>query len=173
MRHPAPIKNPYFTADKELKDIRLALDLSFGRRKGGHWSWHPDGKRLVGYATTAEKKNQFSVCTVNYDGTDFKKISDHDSGGHVSICPTDYHLLLTDESTNPGRVVFINLTTDTEIGSYILPRVNGEKEVRGRNPMRVCHHPVFSSDGKTVIVNIMSGNYAQICEVDTIGRSKE
>jgi len=171
--HKEPILCYIFTADKELKDIRLALDLSFGRRKGGHWSWHPDGKRLVGYATTAEKKDQFSVCTVNYDGTDFKKISDHDSGGHVSICPTDYHLLLTDESTNPGRVVFINLTTDTEVGSYILPRVNGEKEVRGRNPMRVCHHPVFSGDGKTVIVNTMFGNHAQICEVDTIGRSKE
>ncbi len=162
-----------FTADKELKDIHLALDLSFDGPRGGHWSWHPDGKQLIGYATTEDNTNKFSVCTVNYDGTEFKKISNHSSGGHVSVCPTDYNLMLTDESTNPGRVVFIDIPTDTEVGSYSLPRVNGEKETPGRNPLRVCHHPIFSSDGKKVIVNTLPGENALLCELDTIFKAEK
>ena len=81
--------------------------------------------------------------------------------------------MLTDESTNPGRVVFIDIPTDTEVGSYTLPRVNGEKETPGRNPLRVCHHPIFSSDGKKVIVNTLPGENALLCELDTIFKAEK
>ena len=157
-----------FTADRDFKNIHLALDFSFGKMNGVHWSWHPDGVQLIGYATADENSKKLSVCTVKYDGTEFKKISDHSSGGHVSVCPTDYNLLLTDEPSNPGRIVFIDIPSDEETGSYILPRVNGEKEFAERSFLKVCHHPVFSPDGKKVIVNTLSGEKAVLCEVDTI-----
>ena len=158
-----------FTADREFKDIHLALDLSFGRT-GVHWGWHPDGEHLVGYGPSPEDSSKRCLCTVKYDGTEFKKISKHNSGGHPSISPADHNLLVTDEGTIPGRIVFIDLTTDTEIGSYTLPRVNGPVEPVGRNPFRVCHHPVFNRDATKVLVNTLPGKYATLCELDVINR---
>jgi len=159
-----------FTADKDFKELHLVMDLSFGRR-GVHWGWHPDGEHLVGYGPDPEDPTKMCLCTVRYDGTEHRKISKHCSGGHPSICPTDYNLAVTDEGTSPGRVVFIDLTTDTETGSYTLPRTYGDPIPPGRNPFRVCHHPVFTADGSKVLVNTLPGRNAVLCELDTIGRS--
>lgn len=160
-----------FTADKDFKEIHLAMDLSFGKR-GVHWSWHPDGIHLIGYGPDPEDPTKMCLCTVRYDGTERRKISRHCSGGHPSVCPTDYNLVVTDEGTAPGRVVFIDLTTDTETGSYTLPRTYGEVVPPGRNPFRVCHHPVFTADGSKVLVNTLPGQHAVLCELDTIGSRK-
>ncbi len=163
-----------FTADRDLKELHLALDFSFGKMLGVHWSWHPDGEHLVGYATNPDCPEKLCLTTVRYDGTERKKISNHSSGGHPGISPADYQLAVTDEagSKGLGRVVFLDLTDDTEAGCYYLPRINGEKEPPGRNRFRVCHHPVFSPDGKKVIVNTLPGDHAVLCELDVIPRKK-
>lgn len=155
-----------FTADKSLKDIRPALDLSFGRR-GVHWSWHPDGVHLVGYGPDPENDRKTCLAQVAWDGSGYKKISSHASGGHPSISPVDYNLLVTDEG---GRVVFIDLTRDKEVDSFALPNAYGDKIPPGRNPFRVCHHPVFDRDGRTVLVNTLPGKNARLCEIEVKGR---
>lgn len=158
-----------FTADREFKEIHYVLDLSKG---GVHWSFHPDGIHLIGYARDPMDESKTCLCMVKYDGTGFRKISSHNSGGHPSISPTDYNLLVTDENNkNPGRVVFIDLSTDTEIGSYVLPRRIGDNEPKGRNPFRVCHHPVFHPSGRKVLCNILPGRYSMLCELDVPERS--
>jgi hypothetical protein len=159
-----------FTAKKDLTDIRLAYDNSFGKPGVAvHWSWHPDGEHLVGYAACVpDGKN--CVCSVKYDGTEFKKISKHSGTGHPSICPTDYNLLVTDEPGKPGRVVFIDLIKDEEIGWYNLPCMYGDNIPAGRNRYRVCLHPVFSRDGKKIIVNSLPDQNSTVCELDAIQR---
>jgi hypothetical protein len=153
-----------FTSDRSFKDIHLAVDISLGRR-GVHWSWHPDGEHLVGYGPDPDDGSKMCLATVRYDGSDYRRISRHDSGGHPSISPVDYNLAVTDVSSLPGQVVFIDLRDDHIIENVRLPRVNGETEPSGRNPLRVCHHPVFSRDGKTVLVNTLPDKNARLVQL--------
>ncbi|MDF2921731.1 MAG: hypothetical protein K0R57_645 [Paenibacillaceae bacterium] len=154
-----------FTADREFKEIHLAVDLSYGRR-GVHWYWHPDGEHLLGYGPDPEQEGGMCLGSVRYDGSGYKKISAHASGGHPSISPADHNLLVTDESTMPGRVLLIDLREDRVIRSLSLPRVYGAKEPPGRNPFRVCHHPVFSRDGERLLINILPGRHAALAELN-------
>lgn len=154
-----------FTADRDLNEVHLALDLSFDRR-GVHWSWHPDGEHLVGYGPDPEQPDEMCLAQVRYDGTDYQKISKHNSGGHPCISPVNYELVVTDEpGRNPGEVVFIDLKNDKIMQRYQLPRVNRKKEPPGRNPYRVCHHPVFSHDGTRVLINTLPGRLAVVSEI--------
>lgn len=156
-----------FTADREMKNIWLALDLSFSKT-GVHWSWHPDNEHLIGTVSDPEGDDMHKrcICTVKYDGTELKKICSHSGGGHASISPVDYNLLVTDESSNPGKVMFYDIREDKVVKEYILPRVNGEKEPVGRNPFRVCFHPVFTKDGKTILVNTIPEQHAVLCSLE-------
>lgn len=155
-----------FTAKSDLTDIHLALDLSFGR-VGGHWSWHPDGEHLVGYAAYPHKDSNMCICSVKYDGSDFKMLSRHSLGGHPSISPIDYNILMTDENVKPdGRIVFIDIDSDKEFYDVKLPREHGKNVPYGRNRYRICHHPVFSRDGKKVLANFMQGENSLVCEFD-------
>lgn len=155
-----------FTAKADLSDIRLALDLSFDKT-GVHWSFHPDGEHLVGYASHPDNDGKMCLCTVRYDGSDFRMISRHGAGGHPSISPTDYNLLMTDENFRPeGRIVFIDIPTGEEICAYSFPREYGSSVPYGRNPYRICHHPVFSQDGTKVLFNILPGQNSVVCEMD-------
>ncbi|MBW7453106.1 hypothetical protein ACFOLF_03525 [Paenibacillus sepulcri] len=154
-----------FTSDQDMRDVHLALDLSYDR-SGVHWSWHPDGEHLIGYGQDPDDRAKLCVAQVRYDGSGYRKISKHNSGGHPSISPTDYNLLVTDTGGIPGEVVFIDLQTDTVMKSLFLPRTLGESEISGRNPHRVCHHPVFSRDGSRVLVNTLPGRLAVVDEID-------
>lgn len=154
-----------FTADRELRDLHLAVDLSYGR-PGVHWSWHPDGEHLVGYGPVPGDPARMCLAQVRYDGSGYRRISEHRSGGHPSVSPVDPHLLVTDESAIPGAVVFIDLRTDEVVRRILLPRALGTEEPRGRNRQRVCLHPVFSADGRKVIVNTLPGEHAVVCEID-------
>lgn len=40
----------------------------------------------------------------------------------------------------------------------------------GRNPYRVCHHPVFNQNGTKVLCNTLPGKYAKLVEIDVKGR---
>ncbi len=142
------------TADRDFSETHLAVDISFDRR-GVHWGWQADGEHLLGYGPDPDD-GKVCLCGVRHDGTGCRKLSSHASGGHPSTCPANPHLVVTDESSIPGRVVFIDTRTDTEIASCSPGRVFGPTEPPGRNPFRVCHHPVFSSDGRQVLVNTMN-----------------
>lgn len=157
-----------FTADKELKELHLAVDLSYGR-PGVHWSWHPDGEHLIGYGPDPDDTSRLCLAQVRFDGSGYKKISAHQSGGHPSISPTDEHLLATDTGGDPGEVLLIDLRTDRIAGRFLLPRVYGAEEISGRNPFRICHHPVFSRDGKKLLVNTLPDRHAVLYEIDVEG----
>ncbi|NLB42618.1 MAG: hypothetical protein GX815_10260, partial [Clostridiales bacterium] len=155
-----------FTADRSLKEINLALDLSFSRR-GVHWSWHPNGSDLIGYGPDPDNPGKICLAKVHYDGTNYSLISQHASGGHPSISPVNHSLLVTDDtSKQPGEVLFIDLETDCVVKTYTLPRTFGDAIPPGRNPYRICHHPVFSQDGKKLLVNTLPGKLAIICELN-------
>ncbi len=158
-----------FTADRTLKDIRLAVDLSFGRR-GVHWSWQPDGERLIGYGPRPDGAPGTCLAEVRYDGSEYRLLSAAGGGGHPSRSPTDPHLVVTDGyGPAPGEIAFIDTRRDRVIARHSLPRVLGAREEPGRHPRRVCHHPVFRPDGRTVLVNLLPGREACLCEIPAPG----
>jgi hypothetical protein len=160
-----------FTADRDLNDLHLAVDLSFGR-PGVHWSWHPDGEHLIGYGPDPEDESQMCLAQVSYDGRDYRRLSRHASGGHPSVSPADDHLVVTDNTRiNPGEVLFIDTHRDRIVQTYHLPRVYGGEEPPGRNPYRVCHHPVFDREGRKVLVNTLPDRNAVVCEIMAPGAS--
>lgn len=154
-----------FTADKNLKNIELALDISF-ERKGVHWGWQPDGERLIGYGPKPDEPGKISLAEINYDGSGYLALSDHSSGGHPSVSPTDDNLIVTDEKTQDGgAVVFISRSNGQEKARSTLPKFIGNHEPSGRNPERICHHPVFSHDGSRVLCNVLPGRHAELIEI--------
>jgi hypothetical protein len=46
----------------------------------------------------------------------------------------------------------------------------GDNIPAGRNRYRVCLHPVFSRDGKKIIVNSLPDQNSTVCELDAIQR---
>ncbi|MEX2605723.1 MAG: hypothetical protein WD708_00110 [Kiritimatiellia bacterium] len=154
-----------FTSDRDLREIHLAMDLSFGR-SGVHWGWQPDGEHLIGYGPHPET-GKLCLAEVRYDGTGYKWLSDHHSGGHPSVSPADSDVIVTDENAGEsGAVVFISRKTGLEIDRVPLPKFTGEKEQAGRNPYRVCHHPVFNQAGDKILCNSLPADgLARLVEI--------
>ncbi|MFA9480319.1 hypothetical protein ACERK3_18770 [Phycisphaerales bacterium AB-hyl4] len=154
-----------FTADRDMKDIHLALDLSFGRR-GVHWGWQPDNEHLIGYGPHPDDPGRSCLAEVRYDGTGYRMLSEHHSGGHPSVSPADRDLIVTDEGTTAGgAVLFISRSTGAELARVALPKFVGDREPAGRNAQRICHHPVFSHDGTRVLFNTLPGREAVLGEL--------
>lgn len=156
-----------FTADRNLKDIRLALDISFNRR-GVHWAWQPDGERLIGYGPAPNASNQQCLAEVRFDGSGFRKLSDHASGGHPSVCPSNDDLIVTDELASTegcGNVVFLSRKTGECLCVVPMAKYRGATYPLGRSPDRVCHHPVFSPDGERVLCVHLPGRNAELIEL--------
>ena len=154
-----------FTADRDLKDIHLAVDLSFERR-GVHWAWQADNEHLIGYGPDPEDPSRQCLAEVCYDGTGYRKLSDHASGGHPSTSPLDPDLIVTDECTpTGGAVVFLSRRDGREIERIALPKFIGDREAPGRNPLRICHHPVFNHRGDRVLCNTLPGRHAALAEI--------
>jgi hypothetical protein len=154
-----------FTADRSLQEIRPALDLSFGRR-GVHWGWQANGEQLIGYGPRPDDPTRLCLAEVHADGTGYRMVSEHASGGHPSTSPADPNLIVTDEPVpGGGAVVFLSKTTGRETGRVPLPKFLGAQEPPGRNPQRVCHHPVFHHDGTRVLCNSLPGRHAELVEI--------
>jgi len=154
-----------FTADRDLKKIQLALDISFDRR-GVHWSWQADDEHLIGYGPDPDRPGQQCLAEVRHDGTGYRKLSDHASGGHPSTSPLDPDLIVTDEGTpTGGAVVFIDRRDGREVSRVALPKFHGDHEPPGRNPRRICHHPVFNRAGDRVLCNTLPGTHAELVEI--------
>jgi hypothetical protein len=161
-----PKINSIFTADRSLGDIRLALDLSFGLR-GVHWSWQGDNENLIGYGPTPDDPTGMCLAEVRHDGTGYRWLSDHRSSGHPSTSPTDSDLIVTDEHIpGKGAVVFLSKKNGTEVGRVELPKYIGASEPPGRNPNRICHHPVFNRSGDRVLCNSLPGREAVMVEIE-------
>lgn len=149
-----------FTADRALQEIHLAVDIS-DERRGVHWGWHPDGVHLIGYGPDPENPRQMCLAQVAYDGSDYRRLSRYASGGHPSVSPANPHLLVSDDTRgSPGEIVFIDTRSDQVVERISLPRVFGEQEPAGRNPYRICHHPVFAPDGRSLLANTLPGRLA-------------
>lgn len=153
-----------FTASRDLREMHLALDLSFDRR-GLHWSWHPDGEHLIGYGPDPANSAVMCLAQVRYDGAGYRRLSVHNSGGHPSISPADPGLLVTDTYGNPGAISFIDLATDTVRAHYELPRANG-MDGPGRHPGVIDLHPVFHQDGRRILANMMMESQGILCEIE-------
>jgi len=157
------------TADRDLSNVQLALDLSYGR-PGVHWSWQPDNNRLIGYGPDPDDETRLCAAEVDQDGAGYRKISAHASGGHISASPTDDDLIVTDEGTNTGgAVVFLSRRTGAETHRAELPKFLGDHEPPGRNERRVCHHPVFNPAADVVLCNTLPGRDAVLAEVPAPG----
>lgn len=158
-----------FTADKDLNNLQLALDLSFDKT-GVHWSWHSDNERLIGYGPKPDGADkEICLATVQRDGSEYTAISNHHSGGHPSISPINYNLAVTDESVDGrGYVLFLDTRSGEIIQKVELPKYNLENGdiPKGRNPYWICHHPVFNRDGSKVLCNILPGRYSSLCELE-------
>jgi hypothetical protein len=158
-----------FTSDRKMQEIRLAVDLSFGRR-GTHWSWQPDGETLIGYGPRSDGQPGTAPAEVRYDGTGYRTLCDHTTGRgarHPSVSPANRDLVVTDEiNEKGGAVVFLSSSQNREVGRVQLPKFIGDKELGGRNPLRVCHHPVFNLTGDRVLVNTLPGPEAVVAEID-------
>lgn len=154
-----------YTADRDFREIHLVLDLSFGRR-GVHWSWQPDGEHLIGYGPHPDDPTRACLAEVRYDGTGYRMLSEHASGGHPSVSPLDPDLIVTDEGTpTGGAVLFLSRRTGREVARVSLPKFIGESEPPGRNPHRICHHPVFNHRGDRVLCNTLPGRHAVLAEI--------
>jgi Tol biopolymer transport system component len=153
------------TADRDLNVLHLALDLSFGK-PGLHWSWHPDGEQLIGYGPDPDHEGKLCLAMVRYDGTGYRKVSSHDSGGHPSVSPIDWHLVVTDSYGEVGELCLIDIRNDTIIRRISLPRTYRDNAPKGRNEFWVDLHPIFSRDGKKILVNTMKGECSVLIELD-------
>lgn len=155
-----------FTADRHLKEIHMALDLSFDKR-GVHWSWQADNESLIGYGPREDDPGRVCLAEVRYDGSGYRKICDHESWGHPSNSPADNNLIVTDEGNSTGgNVVFISKKTGETIQSINLPKFIGDREPPGRNQYRICHHPVFNLKGDRVLFNTLGGKHATLAEIE-------
>ncbi|HEV7301559.1 MAG TPA: hypothetical protein VGN72_19500 [Tepidisphaeraceae bacterium] len=154
-----------FTADRDLRDIRLALDFGFGRY-GVHWSWQPDNERLIGYGPDPDHPGRTCLAEVRYDGSGYRRLSGHASGGHPSVSPIDDDLIVTDEGgVGHGNVLFLSRRTGEEIARIALPKNTGVPERGQRDATRVCHHPAFSPTGDRVLCNTLPGRHATCAEI--------
>ena len=154
-----------FTFDRGLNELHLAVDLSFGRR-GVHWSWQADNEHLIGYGPDPDDASRQCLAEVRFDGTGYRKLSDHASGGHPSTNPLDPNLIVTDEGTpTGGAVVFIDRRDGRTVARHELPKFIGDSEPPGRNPLRICHHPVFNRRGDRVLCNMLPGPHAVLAEI--------
>lgn len=154
-----------FTTDREMKQLHVAVNLSYGRR-GVHWSWQPDNEHLIGYGPRPDDPSKTCLAEVRYDGTGYRMLSEHASGGHPSVSPTNPDLIVTDGGIpGGGAVVLISRKTGKEIERVPLPKFIGEREAPGRNPFRVCHHPVFNRTGDRILCNTLPGNNAVLAEI--------
>lgn len=151
-----------FTADRDFNNLNLALDLSFDKF-GVHWGWQPCGEKLIGYGPRSDGNEGMQLAEVTFDGSGYAWLSNHASGGHPSVSPSNSDLIVTDEGgAKHGNIVFISKSSGKVVHREPMPKFRGHTEPDGRNPMRVCHHPVFNQRGDTILCNSLPSQNAGI-----------
>ncbi|MAX27212.1 MAG: hypothetical protein CMJ19_22170 [Phycisphaeraceae bacterium] len=150
------------TADRDLKNINMVVDASFGKR-GVHWGWCPDGEHLLGYGSDPDQPENVCIATVHHSGQNYRKLCTHASGGHPTISPADPNLLVTDDYF--GNVEFIDLVKDQTLLHLKLPTSGRKERMGGRTCGWIDPHPVFNGDGSKILINSMPDRYGQAVEM--------
>ncbi len=154
-----------YAAGRDLSDYHMVLDLS-GSRRGVHWSWHPDGRHLIGYGPDPQETGKICLALAAEDGSEYRKISSHASGGHPSVSPMDENLIVTDEYFGrDGRIVLIDMRSGREIAAERFNRACTDVPL-GRNARLVDFHPVFRPDGRQILFNMMPEREAGVYLMD-------
>jgi hypothetical protein len=154
------------TSDRQLKDIHMAVDLSFG--KGGvHWGWCPDGEHLLGYGPSTVKGEPRCIATVHHTGENYRKLCTHASGGHPTISPADPNLLVTDDYM--GHVEFIDLQRDNTLLQVNFPTSGHKERGPGRTSGWIDTHPVFNNDGSKLLVNSLPDQLGMAMQLSVSG----
>ncbi|MBR0459626.1 MAG: hypothetical protein IJJ26_10350 [Victivallales bacterium] len=151
-----------YTCKHDFTDLHLALDLHGG---GVHWSFQPDNKKLIGYRVF-EQGQQPPLAEVNYDGTGLKRLHLTTRwGGHPSVSPLDPALDVTDDYGS-GSIEFWRKTDGKLLAiDYFGNSVPNKPQGCFRNEYRVCHHPVFSRDGRRLHFNVLEDGLAYVAEM--------
>ena len=153
------------TADADLSHVRVALDLC-GEKTGVHWSFEPNGEKLIGYGWNPDAPKERCLMEVNADGTDYHVLAPYEcGGGHPSMHPEKPYLLLTDRPNGtPSETVIYDSRTGEKVWQLHTPENEGNV-IPGRNPSHVDNHPVFSRDGKSVFLNRMRDGNAELVRI--------
>ena len=153
------------TADADLGNVRLALDLN-GARTGVHWAYEPDGEHLVGYGWRDGHPGTMYLSEVRDDGAGYHALSDIvTGGGHPSLHPHRRDLAVTDNFGEKGTIAIVDLNGDTVVWKTFQPQ-SGGAVVPGRNPSHVDNHPVFSRDGRSLWFNRMENGLSQLVRME-------
>ncbi len=154
------------TADADLTHVRVALDLC-GERTGVHWSFEPNGEKLIGYGWNPETPGERCLMEVNADGSGYHVLAANErGGGHPSMHPEKPYLLLTDRPNGiPSETVIYDSRTGEKLWQLHTPENEGNV-IPGRNPSHVDNHPVFSRDGKSVFLNRMRDGNAELLRIE-------
>jgi hypothetical protein len=152
------------TARRDFTDVRVAMDLSYGR-PGVHWSWQPDSDWLIGYGPDPDAPSRRCLAEVRYDGTGYRKISDHSSGGHPTVNPARPEIIVTDHYAPDGRVVFVARDDGRIVQTTRLPLNQAPRPPRGRSRYRTDAHPAFHPSGTKVLCNWLPGRHAEFVEI--------
>ena len=65
-------------------------------------------------------------------------------------------------------IEFWDIGKNRKIDEAFFPALTPGKEAyrHGRNEFRVCHHPVFSPDGRRVLFNVLEDELSYLVEIE-------
>lgn len=146
-------ENMLMTFSQDGDDIKLAVDSELWSRGGNHPNWHPNGEQIIMNLTP--EGDQMRFCSFNYDGSDFRMLSERIMGsGHPSVEPTGRYLVsdayVKEPMVLPNKEVplrLIDLTSDSEEAICYIYTLG----ITG--VLRLDPHPVWSRDYKKIIFN--------------------
>jgi Tol biopolymer transport system component len=177
LRYKAGEKKHYFliTMDKDGTNIKTAIPSSlWSDRNGGHHpDWHPDSKRVI-MNVMEYKDGPLRFMEVDYDGTNFKLISDKVYGsGHPSV-HKDGKYIITDvylntvcaygDGTTPIRLY--NIEKDT-VEDIIRIRT---KPISSLEELRVDPHPVWDKTFTKIAFNACPDGSRKVFIADLTGK---
>ena len=152
-----------YTCKRDFSDLKMALSIG---GCGVHWSFHPDGRHLVGYYRTPP--GPASVWQTACDGSGLQPLFGPDCGGHPSVSPLDARLGVTDRNQS---IEFWDISTNrlieaADFGNTVPGHANSGSL---RNEFRVCHHPVFVDGGRSVLFNVLDEKHCYLVQVAAPG----
>lgn len=161
---PGAVRSSIVSFDPGGGDIRLALPHHAWDRGGHHPSWLPDGRRILMNLVPAGG-DQLRFVTFGWNGGDLRELEGGRRGsGHPSVGPSG-RLLVTDAYLNEGFGAADGLAPLRGIGiadgrELCLASLDcGPPNLRAR---RIDPHPVWSRDGRRLVVNACIGGRRQV-----------
>lgn len=156
------------TFNADGSDLKLALSNDVWGKGGHHPNWHPDGERIL--MNLKLDYDRIKFCTYNYDGSDFRVLSETVEGsGHPSFHKNGRHIITdvypdqdfaSKSKEVPIRLVDIeNQTEQNPCFVFTLGMPNA-------NVLRIDPHPAWSRDYSKVCFNAAPEGRRQIFVAD-------